>query len=137
MDAGDFICQTRANAAALGGTWIAWLSSSSSDAKDRIGDYKYLRMDGSLVANGKADLTDGNISNPIEINENGAVITVDPIAWTATTSLGIRRPGTCIDWTSGSFPNGQLGYNSFANAQWTEGGSRSCDNLQNLYCFEQ
>ena len=140
LEAGDRICKWRADNASggpLGGTWIAWLSSSSSDAKDRIVNDKYVRLDGSLVANNKADLIDGTISNQIEINENGVVVDpADPYSWTGTDSQGLRMSNTCSVWTSGV--NGQIGYNSVIDGRWTDIGTRSCGNSgQHLYCFEQ
>ena len=139
LQGADDTCRDLANAASLGGTWKAWLSTSTANAKDRIGNYKYVRMDGLLVANGKTDLTDGTISNPININENGVVDSVEPYAWTGTTSQGLLTSNTCVDWND-RYVNGEIGYShsQVTDSRWTDLGTRSCGNLtQHLYCFEQ
>lgn len=60
LSGADALCQTRANAGGLGSTWKAWLSTSSVNAKDRVVDATYVRLDGVVVASNKADLTDGH-----------------------------------------------------------------------------
>jgi hypothetical protein len=42
---GDAICQARADAATLGGTWRAWLSTSTVDARDRIVGAQYQQLE--------------------------------------------------------------------------------------------
>ena len=38
LSGADAKCQQAANATGLGGTWVAWLSDSTHNAKDRIPD---------------------------------------------------------------------------------------------------
>src|SRR5262245_51629174 len=38
LDGANKLCQGAATTAGLGGTWVAWLSDSTHDAKDRIAD---------------------------------------------------------------------------------------------------
>ena len=72
----DSVCQARANAAGLSGTFKAWISGgsySSSPASrfTRSTVLPYVRIDGAVVANDWNDLTDGTIQNPINIDEFG------------------------------------------------------------------
>ena len=77
LEGADNICNLRAQEAGLPGTYTAWLSDSSTVAKDRVTQsaIPYLRTDGVLVANDFTDLLDcGNpncLRAPIEIDETG------------------------------------------------------------------
>ncbi|HYB99566.1 MAG TPA: DUF1554 domain-containing protein [Candidatus Limnocylindrales bacterium] len=138
---GDAFCQARANAANLGGTWRAWLSTSTVDAKDRIPDAEYRLVNGRVVvANNKADLTDGSIDANIELDESGIVRTPD--VWTGTDGFGVKIAGSnCVDWTNGTVTwSGRQGKNDFpvGSATWTSHGVVSCHIASlRLYCFEE
>ena len=130
----DSKCQGLANAANLGGTWAAWLSTSTVAAKDRIPDIMYVRVgDEATVATSKADLTDGTLSNPINSNENGVVFST--LVWTGTLLTGLKDANTCNDWTSAS-GYGQRGWTTFSNTAWTQGGNADCATTLGIYCFE-
>jgi hypothetical protein len=73
----------------LGATWSAIGSTSSVSAFDNIGGASFAPiylLDGTLVANGTADLWDGTIVNPIRITENGDVF-ITPV-WSGTQEDG-------------------------------------------------
>ena len=54
---GDAVCQSLAQAAGAGGkTWHAYLSSSTVDAKSRIGNGPWYNFKGELIAQNVADL---------------------------------------------------------------------------------
>ncbi|MCP3974444.1 MAG: hypothetical protein GY720_08120, partial [bacterium] len=85
---GDAVCEARATANTLGGTWRAWLSTSTVDAKDRLTEPAGVftrAVSGTKVADDIADLTDGNIDNAILDDEFG-VDGGNSIAWTGTGS---------------------------------------------------
>ena len=73
LSGADAICQGEADRAGLGGTFVAWLSTSDTDARDRVDDVLYRRLDGQLVAVDLNDLTDGSIANPINLDVDGGV----------------------------------------------------------------
>lgn len=136
---GDAICQGLADNAALGGTWTAWLSTDSVDARDRISDHPYFLVDGvTQVATGVADLTDGVLNNSIEQTEFGA-ITMDKVVWTGTSSTGLAALSNCQNWTT-SAPFGPIGAiglaNVASNGSWTNDRTEGCFFEQRLYCFE-
>jgi hypothetical protein len=97
----DAICQARASAAGLAGTYVAWLSSASQNARDRLGGARgWVRIDGKPVADTLADLVAGKLWFPIAQDELGqpkSGLTV------ATGTLADGTAGkTCSDWSSTS-----------------------------------
>lgn len=137
LEAGDFICQNLADAASLGGTWTAWLSSSSVHAKDRIFDKQYNRIDGVKVADDLADLTDNSLDAAISVDENGDAFTVIRV-WTGTNTWGLGDGGYCSDWTGGG--DGTIGN---PGNNWDEGWTKYLSNFgcefggdRSLYCFQ-
>lgn len=143
LSGADAKCQEGAIIGGLGGTWKAWLSDSSTNAKDRIVDAKYVRVfDNALIANNKADLLDGFLGNPITKDEfNG--LTMGPV-WTGTTSSGtvsdVGNPLVthCLSWASNSGSEfGRRGFSSFNDSFWTHIGVTNCGWFMSLYCFEQ
>lgn len=69
----DQKCQTLADSAGIHGTFKAWLGDSTKSPSNRFtqATVPYVKLDGSLIANHWTDLTDGDIANPINIDENG------------------------------------------------------------------
>lgn len=140
----DAICTRNAIAAKLGGgPWVAWLSTSTVDARDRLtpGSGPFVRASdtGTVIANDIADLTDGTLQNAILLAADGG-LPLYPDTWTGTSSDGTEATtsNTCNDWTSSSSSfSGQAGSNTNTNSAWTDYGYGSCANEhQNLYCFE-
>jgi len=136
----DAKCQAHADAAALGGTWKAWLSTSSEDARDRITDGHYTLVDGTIVANSLADLTNGGIWQAIELDEY-AVVFGSNQAWTGTLANGTWYDADCQAWTS-ALPadTALIGYVNLADELWTDGfPSADCSytDVRGVYCFEQ
>ena len=106
LSGADSRCQSSADGFGLGGTWKAWLSSSTvavnSAARNFTqfnGPYKLLD-DTNTVANNWADLTDATtLLHAINLTETGS--TVSENVWTNTTSAGNRSQTssgyTCAD----------------------------------------
>jgi hypothetical protein len=143
----DAICQQRAEAAGLPGTdWTAWLSDDTTNARNRIPRGEYRRVDGTLVASNRADLFDGELAAPINLNEYGQ--TQASFAWTATNLDGTGTGNTCNNWTDASSEQGgcpdpgdpkcgSVGSTSATNAEWTKLNAApfQCSAQYNLYCF--
>lgn len=138
LDGMDDYCLDRAMEAGLDGFWVAWASDSTNDAADRILDAEYRLLDGTVVANDLADLTDGSLDHPINRNENNQVVTQDfnfPVVWTGTLTDGTRsNVDTCDDWSDGG-ASGVKGDLTSTTSTWTEDGTEGCDALARLYCF--
>ena len=141
----DAKCQAAADASALTpGTYTAWLSSTSSNARDRVTQSAapYVRTDGALIADDFADLT--NCGNPeclqqvIGLDENA--VPLPRTIWTGTTPSGHASGGNCSNWTtSGGQPliTGDVGINFFLlGPEWTLTGGDSCHLFSHLYCFQ-
>ena len=136
---GDSVCAARANAAGLGGSWRAWLSTSAVNAKDRISDGVYVRIDGLPIASSKADLLDGTIVNPIRLDENGNIVLFAFFAWTGTKADGTAELTTCNNWTSSVVgEQGATGHTNQTLSGWTAHNPIIvCSIGEYLYCFEQ
>ncbi len=131
----DANCQAAADSANLGGVWTAWLSTSNTPAKSRIGDHRYVLVNTSIVvAENKADLIDGSLENKIELNELGNPTST--VTWTGTLEDGSASADTCSDWTS-TEGSARFGFAAYADARWTSWVSMSCGEQVSLYCFEK
>lgn len=136
----DSRCTSLAAANGLGGTWMAWLSSSTQGPATRFttrsnGPYIKARS-GVVVAASWADLTDGLLASPIDEPLAGAVPTV--VAWTNTNVDGSPASANdCGGWAVGSAAGG-VGRNDATGATWTLNTTVNCNNYNNtLLCFEQ
>ena len=138
----DAICQETAEAANLPGTdWTAWLSDSTGNAIDRIPDGQYRLVDGTQVADDKADLTDDTGPKvPINLDESGIPV-ADDFVWTGTEPDGTATtdPGNnCNNWTDGSSRfSGDRGNTVTDDDGWTKilDGEALCNDPNYLYCF--
>ena len=134
---GDAICQARADSVPLGGSWTAWLSDSSTDAKDRITDSLYTRVDETtVIATSLADLTDGSLLASIRTTQTGANTVIAP-AWTGTRDDGTAHPARCGDWMSKNNPDfGRVGSPPATGSEWTSDFSPPCNFFNHMLCFE-
>ena len=113
----DAVCQSLAKGAGAGGkTWRAYLSTSTVDAKSRIGNGPWYNFKGEQIASSVADLHSANnkISAATALTEKGtapnylAGTPPAPVAQplqhdilTGTNEDGTRNADTCKDWTVG------------------------------------
>src|SRR5262245_12432676 len=64
----DAICQATADQAGLPGTYIAWLSTTTTNAVDRLaGSRGWVRTDGVPFADTPADIAAGRIFAPLSL----------------------------------------------------------------------
>jgi hypothetical protein len=125
----DAHCQSLAQAAGMGDkTWHAYLSTSSVDARDRIGDGPWYNVKGEMIAANVEQLhSDNNINNQTAVDENGDLpdylMLVDGAAersnpdslahdiLTGSNDDGTKNEATCNNWTDGSADaQGMLGH---------------------------
>jgi hypothetical protein len=132
---GDAICQERAEAVGLNGTWTAWLSDDNTDAIDRIPDGEYQLLSGAgVIADNKDDLTDGWLKAPIVEDEFGVPFAESQV-WTGTDADGTRTDANCNNWTNQAV-DATFGVSDRADSSWTNIGiSTSCGQEFHLYCF--
>jgi len=115
----DAHCQSLAEAAGMGDkSWRAYLSTSTVDARDRIGAGPWYNVDGVMIAEDVEQLHgDNNLTGETAIDENGDtpayLVMVDGQAQRAGDSLvhdiltgtnedGTKNEATCNDWTDGT-----------------------------------
>ena len=140
LDGGDKLCASAAMNAGLGaGPWVAWLSTSTVNAIDRItSDGPWYLSDGTtLVFQNKAAILDGP-AVPIDRDEHGGRPAGADNIKSGTLATGLAAPLTCNDWTSSAFNvAGLTGLRSSTDAEWTQGSAVPCSvALSRLYCFE-
>ena len=149
----DAKCQELACSAGLVGNFKAWLSDQTSNpANDFVQSASRYRVVineavPSTIALDFADLIDGTVQNPINRDENGALISGNLNVWTNTNADGTRVSNDrgCENWSSalgGSIGQvgGQLGDASAINSEWTRAGpdtTQTCNSQARLYCFQQ
>ncbi len=144
---GDTACTGAATDAGLSGTWTAWLGRGSCGAcmhaVDRIPEGEYQLLDETVVANDKADLTDGTLDAAINLTENETALGAGNV-WTGTIADGTGGGvGTCTVWTTNNFgTRARVGDATAVDETWSdvgEGdpdtGGMTCDTLLHLYCF--
>jgi Protein of unknown function (DUF1554) len=141
-------CQIRADSAVLGGSWRAWLSTSTVNARDNIqydDNTSYvLAATGAVIAPPGVLVADNGatpLSNDINLDENG-MAPASFFVWTGTLTDGTKFIGAhpnCSNWTSPSGAiGGQYGRNDESDNQWTINAAEFGCNTTNLhlYCFE-
>jgi hypothetical protein len=135
----DAECASLASGAGLSGTFKAWLSTSTLNAKDKLGAARgFIRTDGQPFADQVSDIIAGKILHPIDLDENGAGIGTEDV-WTGTLKAGTAAALTCSNWTSNSNSvQGEEGVVFDGPLLWTDigGGGTFCNNALPLYCFD-
>lgn len=125
----DAHCQALAEAVGAGGkTWRAYLSTSTVDAKDRIGNGPWHNAKGELIAQNVADLHSDNNkitaetaltekgTTPGYLTQNAAGEVQRPAGQlehdilTGTNEDGTKNAATCNDWRGGEGATAMLGH---------------------------
>jgi hypothetical protein len=94
----DAACRQFASAAGLPGSYVAWLSTSTTNAIDRIaGARGWVRPDGRPFADTPADIEAGRIWYPAAVDENRAVTAT--LVVTTSDARGRFNGNSCADLT--------------------------------------
>ncbi len=151
----DMICTMRAAAANLPGTYKAWVSADEPNGTPATrftpSAVPYRKVDGVLVADNWADLTDGSLASSINKTETNAAPPVgtafclanQPSVWTATEDDGkiFDSNATCSNWTDETDPMGsnraRAGRANESDSDWTSSCALSCALTAALYCVQQ
>ena len=144
LQGADNLCQGWAEGCGLPGTYKAWLSSSTASPSTRFNkDGEFRRVDGVLVAEDWADLTDGTLQ--AAINRDCANVPIDDF-WptyvsTGTNVDGTTNPNNCLNWTSQDTGSNKLvGGAASTSSDWTSYSTTPCGSGSlgsYLYCFQQ
>jgi len=134
----DALCVARATAAGLPAptSFVAWLSDAAVDAIARLTyDGPWVRLDGVLVATGKADLVDETLHAPINLTETGEYLGNWGV-WSGTLHSGNGTGSTCSGWATGAAGvSAHYGRANSATYSWTYFSTASCNSNFRLYCF--
>jgi hypothetical protein len=138
-DGADAACQAQAQAAGLPGTFKAWLSTSTVNAKDRFpGARGWVRVDGLPFTDTITALTGtGQVFYPPALNANGTL--VQTYVRTATQASGLATNDHCADMTSASAPAPQsgsgVGSSWGGSGEWTFWGGGACNFSNPIFCM--
>ncbi len=138
------LCQKAANEASLGGTWRAWISTNTVDARDNItthhnGPYVLVDSAKTKIADNWGDLTDGSLDAPLSVTQFGQQITWEGAAYTNTNASGQKTAlnTDCDGFTTLSTKQLNYGRPTKSGSEWTQESPISrCDHIKQLYCFE-
>ncbi|MEM6995077.1 MAG: DUF1554 domain-containing protein [Myxococcota bacterium] len=143
LSGADDVCNQRAQAAGLPGTYVAYLSDGSTDARDRLGTANgWVRTDGRLFARDRDDLVAGFGAYTLVLDEFGeSIFTFGPsfvFAFTGTNAGGTAASeARCNEWSDAT--GGLVGRAPFVtlpmNHSVASGTAQSCDAMAALYCF--
>jgi hypothetical protein len=139
----DTICMTAASAAGRQGTYLAWMSSDSVNAQNRIRVARgWVRTDGKPFANDIEDVvTASKIFYPLRCDEAGGDV-VEALSGSSTiyvaTGTGsdgnVSPNGDCTNLTGTGGIDG--GYVDAEGVAWTSGALFTCPAAnERLYCF--
>jgi hypothetical protein len=138
---GDAACATAAMSGGLGGTWKAWLSTTTVNAIDRItGTGPWFDVRGTLIFASKASLMTSPATT-LWYSESGLFLSSDKI-WTGTGYGGtylaaLSGTSPCGEWTSAAMSaQAKVGQVGRSDASWTAQSNTTCDQLSHLICFE-
>ena len=131
----DAHCNTLAAQAGLGGTYIAWLSSATMNAKDRIpaSTRGWVRPDRKPFAHTILDIVMGQTFYPPWLDERGRPVGDINVA-TGTLHNGFGADncgglsGNPMTYIMAGAPDG-------GSPKWTNKGLVQCNNALHLYCF--
>ncbi|PJF20746.1 MAG: hypothetical protein CUN56_14610, partial [Phototrophicales bacterium] len=139
----DNICQALADRANLPGRYLAWLSDNTGSPSTRFNRAltNYKLTDGTTIANGWSDLTDGTIDNQLVVDENGNTLPNAAI-WSNTAGDGYPVGNLhCKNWTTNSSASirGKVGNNFTTIRTWTDNNfvDAGCNAYFQFYCFQQ
>jgi hypothetical protein len=137
----DEVCAQEAKTANLVGEFVAWLSTPTSKAIDKLRtDAGFIRPDGKPLWNSRADIAAGvGPENPITLDVRGKELTGFTQVWTGTDGNGAPTATNCTDWTTNvTGATGGAGVFGGIGKEWTQAAApKDCGESAPLICFEK
>lgn len=131
----DAKCQALAMAAQLGGKFVALLSTSTVNAKTRLGQSRgWVRVDGKPFADDPADLFAGRMYYPPRVDEGGNEVPPGTLVMTGSRGDGTVEGHAANDWTTGGMDVG-LGVAGSGSFAWLGYGYSTQQMPLRIYCF--
>ena len=134
----DARCGSEAAEAGLAGEFKAWLSTLDMPVSIRLtqSEFPYVLTDGTRIADDWADLTDGSLLAPIDLDAAGQVRGGD--VWTGTLPSGESYDvDDCAGYTSGDAGMGLCGTTQSTGTGWSASQTPACNTRLRLFCFQQ
>ncbi len=131
LTAGDALCATAATSGHLPGTFVAWLSTQTTSARDRLaGAHGFVRPDGKPFGDTITDILAGTMYYPPDLDEHGAFLS-------ANVATGVDNDGT-LGMTCDSHPNDTtwIGLSDSTTGHWSHNDDEPCSIRYHLYCFQ-
>ena len=137
LAAADQFCNDRATAGGLPGTYVAWLSTTTVNARDRIAASRgWVQPDGRPFTDSPANLVLGAIYYPLQSNEFGARVPEGTLVATMTAADGTFIQDDCAGFTSTLDAVIQVGNARMTSTVWTAYSlPLGCATPWRLYCF--
>lgn len=139
LEAADALCQTHADEVGLPGRYVAWLSTKTVSAAERLeGAQGWLRVDGLPFAASSDDLFAMRTLYPVALDEFGRP--TDAYVLTGSNPEGqfADRGTDCEAWTSTVNDEGvltEMGDPNRGSALWTSSYGGQCRGAAALVCF--
>ena len=147
--AANTVCQSAATAAGLGGSYKAWIATTTGTDDPNTtfthSTVPYKDVAGNTIAANWTGLISGTLSHAINTNQTGTTglsynVWTNVVATTgaATTSTS-STTGNCAAWTnSTSSDKGNFGLSSSTTSTWSYSSNIACNTATNhLYCVQQ
>lgn len=137
----DAWCQLAATSGRKGGTWVAFLATSTAAGVSRMtvnGPWYQQRSDGTFVLtyNNTANMQTGALAS-LQIDEQGRS-SGSAYFWTGMNTDGTTSAqGNCSNWASATAQGAVGSYSSLNQADLFVTSPYSCGNVQRLLCVEQ
>ncbi len=151
LSGADAKCQAEVDGAGVSGTFKAWLSDTTTDARDRLTHSAgpYVMTDGVMIAMDWDDLVDGTLLAKFDTTISQRVVNVASV-WTDSSPAGITESGfsstadSCGDWTRGTTVSATgigevvVGCTTVTTSAWSNCQIECCDgsaNCQGIFSF--
>jgi trimeric autotransporter adhesin len=142
---GDSKCQAAATGAGLGGTWRAWLATSTATAQSRLGSARgWVRRDGQPFADAAASIVAPayQVFHPVRLDERGKDLSSETSVHSGTDQTGAAyfansKYWTCVDWTSNATTDSaESGDILGGSGSWSYDAALGCNYAIPIYCFQ-
>ncbi len=131
VEVADALCNEHARDAGLPGRYVAWLSATGNDARDRIGTARgWVRLDGLPFADTLEDLAMGRVYYPVLYDESCRA--TESEVWTGTDVHGMASE-TCNEWAGDGM--GKWGDARGTTEAWTWSSTSPCRERKAVLCF--
>lgn len=130
LSGADAICQANATSNGYSGTWIAFLSDSTTSIASRLTNMKYpvVRANDGLLID-PSNLFDGFLDGGVALSPSRHV-------WTGSNVNGTSHSDNCNNWTANAYPAyGQYGQGDEYDDWWISYSNRACNNTYKLICI--